>query len=261
VLAYVPFAALRDAASGRYLVQDAVIEELPSAGALIAMPQPGGEPPASPVRATVFTPLTAQLPATLNEARTLRRTVDAAWFSGSRATEAEVRVALESPGLVHLATHAELNLGNPLFSRIQLAPAPGEGAAADGRLEVHEILELRIASDLVFLSGCETGLGAGATTDFATGEDYATLAHAFLYAGARGVIATLWRVNDRAAAELAGRFYRHYSGVTPADALALGQRELLADAGYGAPYFWAGYVLTGTGAEARAQKAEHRSVN
>ena len=76
-------------------------------------------------------------------------------------------------------------------------------------LEVHEVVGLLVRSRLVFLSGCETGLGAAGARAFAAGEDYATLARAFHYAGAREVVATLWRVEDRGAAEFAAkiRFY------------------------------------------------------
>jgi CHAT domain-containing protein len=148
--------------------------------------------------------------------------------------------------MVHLATHAELNPRNPLFSGIELAPS-ADRSDSDRRLEVHEILDLRIGSPLVFLSGCETGVGASLATDFVPGEDYATLARAFLYAGARNVIATLWRVEDQGAAEFAARFYRYFPASPPPEALALAQRDMLADARYRAPYYWAGYLVSGEG--------------
>ena len=53
---------------------------------------------------------------------------------------------------------------------------------------MHEVLGLEIRSPLVFLSGCETGLGPGASRRYSPGEDYATLAAAFLTAGARQVV-------------------------------------------------------------------------
>ena len=78
-----------------------------------------------------------------------------------------------------------MNSRNSLFSRIELTPGSGE-PGDDGRLEVHELLRLRIRSPLVFLSGCETGVGAAWSNQFARGEDYATLAQAFLYAMTQG---------------------------------------------------------------------------
>jgi CHAT domain-containing protein len=248
ILNYVPFAALRDPATGRYLAQDYAIFLLPSAGALAALR--GNPASAAPVEigpTSVFAPLTDRLIASRDEAEAVARALrPAAILLGTRASERAVRLALGSGGLVHLATHADLSPRTPLFSGIELAPS-GDRPDSDGRLDLHEILGLRIGSSLVFLSGCETALGASVTTDFVPGEDYATLARAFLYAGARNVIATLWRVEDQGAAEFATRFYRHYPASPPPEALALAQRDMLADVRYRMPYYWAGYVLNGEG--------------
>ena len=110
---------------------------------------------------------------------------------------------------MHVASHAVMNPTNPLFSRIELAPGRGWSTEDDGRLEVHELLDLAVRSRLVFLSGCETGVGEAWTTSYRAGEDYATLGLALLYAGAGSVVATLWRIDDRSAAALAARFYQH----------------------------------------------------
>ncbi|MEE9293518.1 MAG: CHAT domain-containing protein, partial [Phycisphaerae bacterium] len=166
-----------------------------------------------------------------------------------RASEASVRQALVRGDVVHVATHGILNVRNPMFSRIELARESKNGSSDDdGRLEVHELLELSIASPLVFLSGCETGVGAAGWTQFAKGEDYATLAQAFLYAGADNVVATLWRIDDEGAARFAEHFYRRLGSRNATTALAEAQREMMQDPDYGAPYYWAAYRLTGSGA-------------
>ena len=261
VLTYLPFAALRNPGTGRYLVQDFALIALPSAAALTALRSDRADAQPSLATAGVFAPEVDRLPATATEAHAVRRALGSGEvFVGAQATKRAVRGALATAAIVHLATHAEMNAHNPLFSHIALAREPGPGTTGDGRLDVHEILELHITSDLVFLSGCETALGTGAATDFAPGEDYATLARAFLYAGARNVVATLWRVEDRGAAELAARFYRHLSGRPAAEALAEVQRELLTDPRYRAPYYWAGYVLSGDGRSIGAQNARALSV-
>ena len=105
----------------------------------------------------------------------------------------------------------------------------------------------------MFLSGCETGVGASWSTRFARGEDYATLSQAFLLAGAGNVVATLWRIQDEGAAAFADRFYRELSTVGPAEALAGAQRSTLLDRRHSAPYYWAAYQLSGTG-EMEVQK-------
>jgi len=165
---------------------------------------------------------------------------------GTQATEARLRAALASLPIVHVAGHGVMNAANPMFSRLELARGDGT-ADDDGRLEVHEVLDLPIVSKLVFLSGCETGLGTAWSGAFARGEDYTTLAQAFLYAGARSIIATLWRVEDDGAAVFAQRFYEHLRNAPPEEALAAAQREMLADPRYRAPYYWAAYSLSGAG--------------
>jgi CHAT domain-containing protein len=135
---------------------------------------------------------------------------------------------------------------NPLFSHIDLVPGQNRLSEDDGRLEVHEVLGLQIRSPLVFLSGCETGLGPGGSRRYAPGEDYATLAAAFLAAGARQVVATLWAVPDTGAAVFATRFYDQLSRTGPSQALAAAQRILLAEGRFRHPYYWAGYRVTGT---------------
>ena len=136
-----------------------------------------------------------------------------------------------------------------MFSRIELARSTQRGAEDDGRLELHEVLGLSIESSLVFLSGCETALGAAWSTDFARGEDYATLAQAFLQGGTRNVVATLWRIEDRGAAVMAERFYRALNRRSAVEALAHAQREMLRDRdrSYSSPYYWAAYQVSGDG--------------
>jgi CHAT domain-containing protein len=195
----------------------------------------------------VYAPFPDRLAATRAEAASFRRAVSrAAQRVGGEASEADLRNALARGDLVHVASHAVLNAFNPMFSRIELT----RGSARpedDGRLEVHELLDLPVRSPLVFLSGCETGLGQAWSTDFARREDYTTLAQGFLYAGARNVIATLWRIEDAGAAVFAERFYRHLRELPAREALAAAQREMKQDPRYAAPYYWAAYVLSGEG--------------
>jgi CHAT domain-containing protein len=251
ILTYLPFAALRDPATGRYLVEDFDVLRLPSASALPALRKRNREPGMTGVafrNADVLAPFPAELPGTLREARTAARSIPGSTvYVGERADEPRLRSALRGDGLVHVATHGVMNARNPMFSRIELSRGVTGASADDGRLEVHEVLQLRIRSPLVFLSGCETGAGMTGSTHWSRGEDYATLAQAFLYAGTRNVIATLWRISDDGAASFAGRFYTHLASSSPADALSQTQREMIRDSHFSAPYYWAPYVISGEG--------------
>ncbi len=157
-----------------------------------------------------------------------------------------------------MATHGVLMPASPLFSRIVLATdRRGACPEDDGRLEVHEIGDLRVSADLLFLSGCETGLGTSGATVFSQGEDYATLTQAFLHAGVGSIVATLWRIEDDSAARFASTFYRHLNHADPAQALAWTQRQMIRGRGLSAPFFWAAYRLSGG---ARAQSGSGPGV-
>lgn len=256
-LEYVPFPALRDRATGRFLVEDFSLLHLPSAAALPILGARARHPPPAndPV---VFAPFPQELPGTATESKAFENALPRAISRvGRTATEREARAALSRARIVHLATHGVLNARNPLFSRVELAHDATDDAESDGRLEVHEVNRLRIAADLVFLSGCETGAGLAGATGFSRGEDYATLTRAFLNAGAQNVIATLWRVEDRGAGKFAARFYAELvengSGMETgmgalAEVLSRTQRAMLRSPDSAAPFHWAGFRLTGTGA-------------
>ena len=76
-----------------------------------------------------------------------------------------------------------------------------------------------------------------------------TLAQALLSAGATNVILTLWRIDDAGAGTFAQAFYSSLSRLSANEALAQAQRHMAVDARYGNPFYWAGYLLAGTGAQ------------
>jgi CHAT domain-containing protein len=247
-LGYLPAAALLDSARGRFLMQDYALLYLPSAAALVALrTDADGRQPVGR-RSYGFAPFPEALTASTAELRALRGTFHRVRLRrGSNATELRLRQALTQGEVVHVASHGVMNPRNPMFSRLTLARGGGQ-PEDDGRLEVHELIGLRASASLVFLSGCETGVGAAWATGFARGEDYATLAQAFLYAGARNVLATLWPIEDRGASAFADRFYTRLKMLPPPEALAAAQQDLLAGAEFGQPFHWAAYVLSGDGA-------------
>ena len=247
-LSYLPFAALRDRRRGTFLVERYATLVLPSGGAIAALRDKPTRARASRwMRVSAFAPFPDRLPGTTAEVMAVARAGGGRPMVGATATERSIRRALTRRQILHVATHGALNPRNPMFSRIELARPKGSAPDDDGRLELHELLGLSIASPLVFLSGCETALGTAWSTDFARGEDYSTLAQAFLQGGTRNVVATLWRIEDRGAAVMAERFYRALRGRSPVDALAHAQRQMLRDRSYSSTYYWAAYQLSGDG--------------
>jgi CHAT domain-containing protein len=249
VLEQLPFAALHDRSTGRFLVEDHVIAYASSAGAIPALRERREAAALDLAAVQSFAPFPTQLPGTRREAGVARGTGrNGKLHLGRRATEAQLRRALASGAAVHVASHATLNARNPMFSRLELVRGAGAGDD-DGRLEVHELLGFRVNSPLVVLSGCETALAEDWSGDALRPAGIATLAQAFLQAGAGTVIATLWRIDDLGSAELVSRFYRLAAAGTVADAFARAQREMIRDQDptYSSPYYWAGFILAGDG--------------
>jgi CHAT domain-containing protein len=243
-LHYLPFAALLDR-DGRFLVQRYEIAVTPSASVWLALGDRSTGRVATGVLA--FAPRPDALPASRQEVAAIARLAGADVLTGGAATESAFRREAPSRRVLHLATYGVLNKQNPLFSFVELAP----GGDQDGRLEVHEVFGLRLAADLVVLSACQTGLASGALADVPPGDDWVGLTRAFLHAGAKHVVATLWPVDDWATAALMERFYEGYaSDAEPARALAAAQRALLATPTTSHPFYWAGFVAVGGADEA-----------
>jgi CHAT domain-containing protein len=259
MLSSLPFAALVDD-RGKYVVEDFAFLSLPSAASLPVLRRDDSRRRSSGT--SVLAPFPTGLPGTRAEAVEVSRSLGAGQtFLGPRATESALRAALGRSSIVHVASHAILNSVSPMFSRIELAQSATSSPADDGRLEVHELLGIPVESRLVFLSGCETGAGIAGSTSFRRGQDYATLSQAFLYAGARDVVATLWKIDDERGAVFASRFYSELANSTAVEALAATQRIMIHDAALSRPRYWAGYVLSGSGGLSPSKSQTRRLVS
>ena len=97
-------------------------------------------------------------------------------------------------------------------------------------------------SDLVVLSGCETALGKKIH-----GEGFVGLTRGFMYAGAKAVVASLWRVEDAATAEFMRHFYDAmiHKNLRPAAALRYAKLKIADDRRWKKPYYWAAFVIQG----------------
>ncbi len=142
---------------------------------------------------------------------------------GDDATEERVREVGTGIGLLHFAAHVEVDELFPLESGVILS-TPSGSDRDDGVLRAWEIFEAcRIDADLVTLSGCQTALGREIA-----GEGLVGLTRAFHYAGARTVLASLWRVEDETTAELMRRFYTNLrSGASTDEALRRAQIDFM----------------------------------
>ena len=161
---------------------------------------------------------------------------------GKGATKTLFKQVAADYAYLHLATHASLNRNAPALSALELEP----DAENDGRLELHEIVRMKLRARLITLSACETALGKGYFTETPAGDEFVSITRAFLTAGSQNVLASLWAVNDESTRVLMVRFYRHLLENGGAEALARAQREVRhSSPRYRHPYYWAAFVMVG----------------
>jgi CHAT domain-containing protein len=142
--------------------------------------------------------------------------------------------------IIHIAAHG---FADPKFpERSGLFLGFDQARREDGLLQVREIRDLRLNADLVTLSACDTGAGK------LEGQNgVASIVQAFLFAGARSVVASLWTADDVFTAELMTRFYGNLAaGQSVADALRGAKLGMIHEFGPRVvPLLWAGLFVSG----------------
>jgi CHAT domain-containing protein len=158
--------------------------------------------------------------------------------TGIDATEtAFKRERITDYRILHFAAHAVLDAARPERTAVLLAPSDED----DGMLQVREIVDLRLDGQAVVLSACQSANGL-----LVPAEGLFGLSHAFVLAGARVVVANLWPVRDRDAADFVELMYDGIAdGLPIRDAV---HRARLASIARGLPVSaWAGMVVLGDG--------------
>lgn len=232
------------------------------------------------VRAADYQKSFLPLPGTAEEARIIPPLVKGTQkvLEGRQATESAVR-ATKSPKVLHLATHGfflkdeDLPLPDPITrsgddhsAKLYVNPMVRSGLALaganhaqevtagdDGLLTALEVSSMNLyGTDLVVLSACETAAG-----DVKVGEGVYGLRRAFVLAGAKNLVMSLWPVGDQTTRTQMEEFYRAYGkGERPAEALRQAQLQTIANlreltASFGKPMapvrLWAPFILQQTG--------------
>ena len=186
------------------------------------------------------------LPATRDEVLTVNKETGnrSTLLLGDQATEAGFKAEpLDQYRVLHLAVHGVTDSDFPDRAALVLGRDPQ--SKDDGLLQAREIAELRLNADLVTLSACDTAKGK------LQGEaGMESLEEAFFMAGSRAVVASLWSADDATTSSLMQHFYQHLAeGHDKATALREAKLDLLRKfGGDAAPFYWAGFILTGEGA-------------
>ncbi len=172
------------------------------------------------------------LPASINEMGEISGQI----FQDNKATKLNFQETYRNKGIIHFATHAQVNDADPLKSFIALYP---EGK--DFKLYTPELYNLSLENtQLVVLSACETGKG-----QIRKGEGIISLARAFQFAGCPSVITTLWNAHDESIAKLSEKFYYYLKkGYATDEAIRLSKIDLIQSES-DHPFYWSNFVLIG----------------
>jgi CHAT domain-containing protein len=274
MLNLLPFEAIRDG-RGDYLLKSRVISYVPSGTILdvlrrerknVRAPRPflgvgdvayenqGGAGRRIPTPDTIRARLVRgmadlsgmrlqDLPETREEVERIGKIVgrDAVILLGKDATEtAFKKEPLDQFRVLHLAVHGFADTQYPERSALVLGTDPK--SADDGLLQVREIIRLRLNAELTTLSACDTGVGK-----LQGQEGVSNLVEAFLVAGSKSVVASLWSADDTFASALMDRFYQRLGqGEDTSSALRNAKLDLLAK--YGdkvSPFYWAAFIAVG----------------
>jgi len=165
---------------------------------------------------------------------------------GKEASESNFKLLAPTSNVLHIASHAVIDNEKPLYSKLVFTTGDSRDSTQfeDGNLYSFEIYGLRLKANLVTLSACNTGSGK-----LYEGEGIFSLGRAFLVAGASSVLTSLWEVSDQSTSQIMMSFYTNLkSGSTKPKALQKAKLAYIkkADGLTANPYYWAGFVYTGT---------------
>ncbi|MCY7377147.1 MAG: CHAT domain-containing protein [Pyrinomonadaceae bacterium] len=188
----------------------------------------------------------SRLPFTRREAEAILAVAPSgSWFKALDFTanrETVLSRDLSGYRIIHFATHGLLHSEHPELSGIVLSLVNEQGQPVNGFLRLNEIYNLNLSADLVVLSACQTALGKEVK-----GEGLIGLTRGFMYAGSPRVVASLWKVDDVATAELMKRFYQKMlqEKMRPAAALRAAKVEMWKQKRWNAPFYWAAFEIQG----------------
>jgi CHAT domain-containing protein len=167
-------------------------------------------------------------------------TMTAKGFAATR--EAALSPRMGEYQILHFATHGIYDTEHPERTAMVLTMVDQNGDQINGMMSLQDIYNMDLSAQLTVLSACQTALGRDIR-----GEGLVGLTHSFMSAGSRSVVASLWKVDDRATAELMADFYQAMlrEGLAPVAALRAAKLKMMRERNLRAPFYWAGFVFQG----------------
>ena len=245
-----PFAALLNPFS-KYLCESFKVRLIPSltslriiahcpkfhssSGALVV-----GDPDMSEVTDSQGDQILEQLPFARQEAQMIGQILNTAPLTGKLATKCEVLKQISSVAVVHIAAHGRMETGE-----IALSPNPESRksqtpAEEDYMLTMKDVMSVKLRAKLVVLSCCHSGRGE------IKAEGVVGIARAFIGAGARSVLVSLWAIDDEATLEFMKSFYHNLvKGRSASESLNRAMKCLRESEKFGDLKYWAPFTLIG----------------
>ena len=174
------------------------------------------------------------LPCAREEVNMIGEMVGSTPLVGRQATKDEVLRRLGSVALVHIAAHGNIETG-------EIALAPNSTCSeADFILTMKDVKQVQLRARLVVLSCCHSAQGE------IKAEGVVGIARAFLGAGARSVLVSLWAIDDKATLEFMKNFYQHLvAGKSASEALNRAMNCMRESTEFSDVTHWAPFVLIG----------------
>ena len=180
-----------------------------------------------------------QLPCARREVELIAEILHTTPLTGKEATKDEVLKQLSNVALAHIAAHGQIETGE-----IALSPNPTRASEKpsdeDFLLTMSDVLNVRLRARLVVLSCCHSGRGE------IKAEGVVGIARAFLGAGARSVLVSLWAIDDKATLEFMKYFYQHLAqGKSASKSLSQAMKFMRESDEFSDVKYWAPFVLIG----------------
>ena len=282
-LRLLPFETLYDKEKGKYFIEEKEIRYIPSGKELVRLYKYTKDKKSQAAKSTVIfanpnfntkiasvskekialTPNTnrsgiikslfrmrfAPLPGTKAEAKAIKATLNkntVSEYQENKATEATL-MKIKEPHILHIATHGffinDNTIPNPMLkSGIALAGANASAikGKSDGIVTALKLSGLDLkGTDLVVLSACQTGVVDINATDSVSG-----LSKAFIQAGAKDIMMSLWSVDDEATKELMTSFYQEMKqNKNYTKALKAAKLKMIEEGRH--PFYWGAFVVSG----------------
>jgi len=167
---------------------------------------------------------------------TLKRFARSIMLLGQEATENRIKTTATNSRMLHVASHSEVNMIDPLFSVIFVEA----DERSDGALYAYELFGMDMNIDLIMLSSCESASGT-----YIQGSGMVGLGRALQFAGARSLIMNTWSIRDQTASDLSTWFYENLNdGMSKNEALRMAKIRYI-NTRNSDPYIWGSFILIG----------------